>query len=127
MDFYINLNLNEEFEEQVKIPNKSDFSYNSFSEGQKMRIDIAILLTWREISRLKNSVNTNILVLDEVYDSSLDSTGLEDFKKLLKNITEDGTNIFIISHKEEILGDDFDRTIKVELRNGFTQIKQKFN
>ena len=122
MDFFVNLHLNDEFEEVIKTPNRADFSYNSFSEGQKMRIDIAILFTWREISRIKNSVNTNLLILDEVYDSSLDATGVDDFMKILRGI-RGNTNVFIISHKDEILSEKFDRTIKVEMKTGFTQVR----
>ena len=122
MDFFVNLHLNDEFKEVIKTPNRADFTYNSFSEGQKMRIDIAILFTWREISRIKNSVNTNLLILDEVYDSSLDSTGVDDFMKILRGIRGD-SNVFIISHKEEVLSEKFDRTIKVEMKTGFTQVR----
>ena len=122
MDFFVNFNLDENFEEIIKIANRENFSYNSFSEGEKLRIDLAILFTWREISKLKNSANTNLLVLDEVFDSSLDNTGIDDFLRIINSFNDANSNIFIISHKDEILTDRFDNTIKFEKVNGFSKI-----
>lgn len=121
MDFYVNFNLDENFEEVIKLANKENFTYFSFSEGEKLRIDLAILFTWREIAKLRNSANTNLLILDEVFDSSLDSTGIDDFLKIINSFGKN-TNIFIISHKEEILSDRFTNTIKFEKVKGFTKI-----
>ena len=101
MDFYINFSLDEEFNETVQSPIHEDFSYSSFSEGEKMRIDLALLFTWREVARMKNSVNTNLLIMDEVFDSSLDGVGTEDFLKIIRFIIKDA-NIFVISHKESL-------------------------
>lgn len=121
MDFYVNFNLDENFEEVIKLANKENFTYFSFSEGEKLRIDLAILFTWREIAKLRNSANTNLLILDEVFDSSLDSTGIDDFLKIINSFGKN-SNIFIISHKEEILSDRFTNTIKFEKVKGFTKI-----
>ena len=112
MDFYINFTLDEEFNETVKSPIHEDFSYASFSEGEKMRIDLALLFTWREIARIKNSVNTNLLIMDEVFDSSLDGFGTEEFLKIIKFVIKDA-NIFVISHKSD-LHDKFDNVIKFD-------------
>ena len=99
MDFYINFKLDEEFNETIQSPIHEDFSYSSFSEGEKkMRIDLSLLFTWREIAKLKNSVNTNLLIMDEVFDSSLDGLGTDDFIKIIRYVIKDA-NIFIISHK----------------------------
>ena len=119
MDFYINFTLDEEFKETIKSPIHEDFTYESFSEGEKMRIDLALLFTWREISRMKNSVNTNLLILDEVFDSSLDTFGTEYFTKIIKYIIKDA-NIFVISHKTDELIDKFDKIIKFDKRKGFS-------
>ena len=108
MDFYINFTLDEEFNEKIKSPIHEDFTYESFSEGEKMRINLAILFTWREIARMKNSVNTNLLILDEVFDSSLDFMGTDYFTKIIKYAIKD-TNIFVISHKTDELIDKFDK------------------
>jgi DNA repair exonuclease SbcCD ATPase subunit len=121
MDFYINFNFDEEFNENIKTPIHQDFTYESFSEGEKMRINLAILFTWREIAKMKNSVNTNLLILDEVFDSSLDFTGTDQFTKIIKYIIED-SNIFVISHKTDELIDKFDRVIKVEKVKGFSKM-----
>ena len=118
MDFYINFSLDEEFNETVQSPIHEDFSYSSFSEGEKMRIDLALLFTWREVARMKNSVNTNLLIMDEVFDSSLDGLGTEDFLKIIRFIIKDA-NIFVISHKES-LHDKFDQVIKFEKVKGFS-------
>ena len=112
MDFYINFNLDEEFNETIKSPIHEDFSYSSFSEGEKMRIDLALLFTWREVARVKNSVNTNLLIMDEVFDSSLDGFGTDEFMKIIRYIIK-GANIFIISHKTE-LSDKFETVIKFD-------------
>jgi len=121
MDFYINFTLDEEFKETIKSPIHEDFSYESFSEGEKMRINLAILFTWREIARLKNSVNTNLLILDEVFDSSLDFMGTEYFTKIIRYNLSD-TNVFVISHKTDELIDKFDKVIKFEKNKGFSKM-----
>ena len=120
MDFYINFHLNEEFNETVKSPIHEDFSYSSFSEGEKMRIDLALLFTWREVARLKNSVNTNLLIMDEVFDSSLDGFGTDEFLKIICYIIKDA-NIFVISHKSD-LHDKFDNIIKFDKNKGFSRM-----
>ena len=119
MDFYINFNLDGEFNETVKSPIHEDFSYASFSEGEKMRIDLALLFTWREVARVKNSVNTNLLIMDEVFDSSLDGFGTEEFLKIIKYVIK-GANIFVISHKSD-LHDKFDNVIKFDKIKGFSR------
>ncbi len=121
MDFYINFTLDEEFNEKIKSPIYEDFTYESFSEGEKMRINLAILFTWREIARMKNSVNTNILILDEVFDSSLDFMGTDYFTKIIKYVIKN-TNIFVISHKTDELIDKFDRIIKFDKVKGFSKM-----
>ena len=121
MDFYINFKLDEEFTETIESPIHEDFSYASFSEGEKMRIDLALLFTWREIARMKNSVNTNLLIMDEVFDSSLDGFGTEEFLKIIRFVIKDA-NIFVISHKEG-LEDKFDNVIKFEKQGNFSRIE----
>ncbi len=118
MDFYINFTLDEEFNETVQSPIHEDFSYASFSEGEKMRIDLALLFTWREVARMKNSVNTNLLIMDEVFDSSLDGFGTEEFLKIIKYVVKDA-NIFVISHKSG-LEDRFDSVTRFEKIKGFS-------
>ena len=118
MDFYINFTLDEEFNETVQSPIHEDFSYASFSEGEKMRIDLALLFTWREVARMKNSVNTNLLIMDEVFDSSLDGFGTEEFLKIIKYVVKDA-NIFVISHKSG-LEDRFDSVTRFEKVKGFS-------
>jgi len=120
MDFYINFTLDEEFNETVQSPIHEDFSYSSFSEGEKMRIDLALLFTWREVARMKNSVNTNLLIMDEVFDSSLDGFGTEEFLKIIKYVIKDA-NVFVISHKES-LHDKFENVIKFEKVKGFSRM-----
>ena len=120
MDFYINFTLDEEFNETIKSPIHEDFSYSSFSEGEKMRIDLALLFTWREVARVKNSVNTNLLIMDEVFDSSLDGFGTDEFMKIIRYIIK-GANIFIISHKTE-LSDKFESVIKFDKIKGFSKL-----
>jgi len=120
MDFYINFILDEEFNETVQSPIHEDFSYASFSEGEKMRIDLALLFTWREVARMKNSVNTNLLIMDEVFDSSLDGFGTEEFLKIIRYVIKDA-NIFVISHKTG-LEDRFESVIKFEKVKGFSRM-----
>ena len=120
MDFYINFHLDEEFNETVKSPIHEDFSYSSFSEGEKMRIDLALLFTWREVARVKNSVNTNLLIMDEVFDSSLDGFGTDEFLKIIRYVIKDA-NIFVISHKAE-LHDKFESVIRFEKVKGFSRM-----
>jgi DNA repair exonuclease SbcCD ATPase subunit len=121
MDFFVNFNINENFEETIKSRHRDEFSYANFSEGEKMRIDLALLFTWRQIAKLKNSTNTNLLILDEVFDSSLDVTGTEEFLKLIHEMGSD-TNIFVISHKGDQLFDKFRSIIRFEKKNNFSQI-----
>ena len=120
MDFYINFTLDEEFNETVQSPIHEDFSYASFSEGEKMRIDLALLFTWREVARMKNSVSTNLLIMDEVFDSSLDGFGTDEFLKIVRFVIKDA-NIFIISHKESLY-DKFESVIKFEKVKGFSRM-----
>ena len=120
MDFYINFSLDEEFNETVQSPIHENFSYSSFSEGEKMRIDLALLFTWREVARMKNSVNTNLLIMDEVFDSSLDGFGTEEFLKIIRFVIKDA-NIFVISHKES-LHDKFADVIRFEKVKGFSRM-----
>ena len=120
MEFYINFNLDEEFNETVVSPIHERFSYSSFSEGEKMRIDLALLFTWREVARVRNSVNTNLLIMDEVFDSSLDGFGTEEFLKIIRYVVKDA-NIFIISHKTE-LHERFDSVLRFEKERGFSKL-----
>ena len=120
MDFYINFKLDGEFNETVESPIHEKFSYSSFSEGEKMRIDLALLFTWREVARVKNSVNTNLLIMDEVFDSSLDGFGTEEFLKIIRFIIKDA-NIFVISHKSG-LEDKFANVIKFDKVRGFSRM-----
>ena len=124
MDFYINFKLDEEFNETIQSPIHEDFSYASFSEGEKMRIDLALLFTWREIARYKNSVNTNLLIMDEVFDSSLDGMGTEEFLKIIKYVIKDA-NVFVISHKQA-LHDRFESMIQFEKIKGFSRMVQGY-
>ena len=121
MDFFVNFNINEQFEETIKSRHRDEFSYANFSEGEKMRIDLALLFTWRQIAKLKNSTNTNLLILDEVFDSSLDGVGTEEFLKLIHEMGTD-TNVFVISHKGDQLFDKFRSIIKFEKYNNFSRI-----
>ena len=121
MDFFAQFNLDENFSETIKSRHRDDFSYSSFSEGEKLRIDLALLLAWREIARLKNSANTNLLILDEVFDSSLDAGGTEEFLKLL-DILSERCNIFVISHKADQLADKFSKSMTFEKRGNFSRI-----
>jgi len=120
MDFYINFKLDEEFGETIESPIHENFSYSSFSEGEKMRVDLALLFTWREVARLKNSVNTNLLIMDEVFDSSLDGFGTEEFLKIIRYVIKDA-NIFVISHKSD-LHDKFETVIRFDKVKGFSRM-----
>jgi len=120
MDFYINFKLDEEFNESIESPIHEKFSYASFSEGEKMRIDLALLFTWREVARVKNSVNTNLLIMDEIFDSSLDGFGTDEFLKIIRFVIKDA-NVFVISHKAD-LQDKFNSVIKFEKVKGFSRM-----
>ena len=122
LDFYVNFTLDEEFNESIKSRHRDDFSYASFSEGEKMRIDLALMFTWRSIAKLKNSANTNLLILDEVFDSSLDVAGTDEFLRIIRGGQPD-TNIFVISHKSEVLHDKFDRVLKFEKKKNFSKVE----
>ena len=121
MDFFVSFNLDEEFNETVKSRFRDNFNYNSFSEGEKMRIDLALLFTWRAIAKMKNSANTNLLILDEIFDSSLDGQGTDDFFKIIGTLKNE--NIFVISHKGDILFDKFTNIIKYEKYKNFTRLE----
>jgi DNA repair exonuclease SbcCD ATPase subunit len=120
MDFFVNFNLDESFKETIKSRHRDEFSYHNFSEGEKQRIDMALMLTWRAVAKLKNSTNTNLLILDEVFDSSLDTSGTEDLMKILHTL--EGVNLFVISHKGDILQDKFANTIKFEKVKNFSRM-----
>ena len=121
MDFFVEFELNESFEEKIKSRYRDEFSYDSFSEGEKLRIDLALLFTWRAISKLRNSASTNLLIMDEIFDSSLDNAGTEEFLKILETLTSD-TNVFIISHKTDNLYDKFHSVIRFEKTKNFSRI-----
>jgi len=121
MEFYINFNLNEEFDEVIKSPIHEQFSYASFSEGEKARINLALLFAWREVAKLKNSTNTNLLIFDEIFDNSLDNMGTDEFLKIIKYVIKDA-NIFVISHKESLL-DKFDNSLQFQKKGNFTSLK----
>jgi DNA repair exonuclease SbcCD ATPase subunit len=121
MDFYANFHLDEEFNEVIKSRHRDEFCYESFSEGEKMRIDLALLLTWREIAKLKNSVNTNLLILDEVFDSSLDSGGVDELMKLLSSFGSKA-NVYVISHKTDQLLDRFNHVVQFDKKKNFSRI-----
>lgn len=123
MDFFVNFNIDENFNETIKSRHRDEFSYANFSEGEKMRIDLALLFTWRQIAKLKNSTNTNLLILDEVFDSSLDTVGTEEFLKLIHEMGSD-TNIFVISHKGDQLFDKFRSVLKFEKKGNFSRISK---
>ena len=123
MDFFVNFQLDENFNETIKSRHRDDFSYYSFSEGEKKRIDIALLLTWRYIAAMRNSVNVNLLILDEVFDASLDQSGVDDLMKLFHLL--DKTNLFIISHKLDVLDDKFPAKITVEKFKNFTTMEYR--
>jgi DNA repair exonuclease SbcCD ATPase subunit len=123
MDFFVNFSLDEEFNETIKSRHRDEFNYHSFSEGEKLRIDLAILFTWREIAKLKNSTNTNLLILDEIFDSSLDTSGTDEFMRIL-HTTMDKENVFVISHKGDTLIDKFPRVMKFEKYKNFTRMAE---
>ena len=120
MEFYVNFTLDENFEETIKSRFRDEFSYTSFSEGEKMRIDLALLFTWRAVAKMKNSANTNLLILDEIFDSSLDNTGTDEFLKILNTLGDE--NVFVISHKQDALADKFRSTIKFEKIKNFSHV-----
>jgi DNA repair exonuclease SbcCD ATPase subunit len=120
MDFFVNFNIDENFNETIKSRFRDEFSYASFSEGEKMRIDLALLFTWRAIAKMKNSTNTNLLILDEIFDSSLDGTGTDDFLKILNTFHDQ--NVFVISHKQDMLFDKFRSVVKFEKVKNFSRI-----
>ena len=122
MEFYVNFTLNENFEETIKSRHRDEFTYASFSEGEKMRIDLALLFTWRAVAKMKNSTNTNLLILDEIFDSSLDSTGTDEFLRILNTL--DGENVFVISHKQDVLVDKFRSTVRFEKIKNFSHIAE---
>jgi DNA repair exonuclease SbcCD ATPase subunit len=120
MEFYVNFTLNESFDETIKSRYRDEFTYDSFSEGEKMRIDLALLFTWRAVAKMKNSTNTNLLMLDEIFDSSLDGAGTDEFLKILNTLSDE--NIFVISHKQDVLADKFRSTIKFEKVRNFSHV-----
>jgi DNA repair exonuclease SbcCD ATPase subunit len=120
MDFFVKFELNESFEEKILSRHRDDFTYDSFSEGEKMRIDLALLFTWRSIARMKNSASTNLLILDEVFDASLDANGCDEFLKIIHNLED--TNIFVISHKGDVLHDKFSNIIRFTKQKNFSRI-----
>ena len=121
MEFFVQFELDEQFNEKIKSRFRDEFTYDSFSEGEKMRIDLSLLFTWRAVAKLRNSVTTNLLIMDEVFDSSLDTTGTDEFLKLITQLTQD-TNVFVISHKGDQLFDKFHSNIKFEKVKNFSQI-----
>jgi len=120
MDFFVNFNIDENFQETIKSRFRDEFSYASFSEGEKMRIDLALLFTWRAVAKMKNSTNTNLLILDEIFDSSLDGTGTDDFLKILNTFNDQ--NVFVISHKQDILFDKFRSVIQFKKEKNFSHL-----
>ena len=120
MDFYVNFTLDNNFNETIKSRHRDEFSYSSFSEGEKMRIDLALLFTWRAVAKMKNSTNTNLLILDEIFDSSLDTTGTDDFLKILHTFADQ--NVFVISHKGDTMFDKFRSVIKFEKQRNFSKL-----
>jgi DNA repair exonuclease SbcCD ATPase subunit len=123
MDFFVNFTLDEEFNETIRSRYRDEFNYHSFSEGEKLRIDLSILFTWREIAKLKNSTNTNLLILDEIFDSSLDTSGTDEFMRILQT-TMGKENVFVISHKGDTLIDKFPRVLKFEKHKNFTRMAE---
>ena len=121
LDFFVQFNLDGSFKETIKSRHRDEFSYASFSEGEKLRIDLSLLFTWRTIAKMKNSTNTNLLILDEVFDSSLDASGTEEFLKIL-NTMDKGINAFVISHKGDILQDKFTNIMRFEKTNNYSRM-----
>ncbi|MGH7744741.1 MAG: ATP-binding protein [Candidatus Dormibacteria bacterium] len=122
MDFFVNFNIDEEFKETIKSRHRDKFNYENFSEGQKRRIDLSLLFTWRAVAKIKNSINTNLLILDEVLDGSLDSDGMDEFLRLLNTFGNEN-NVFLISHRGDILADKFNNTLKFELVGNFSEVQ----
>ena len=120
LDFFVLFHLDDSFNETIKSRHRDEFTYASFSEGEKQRIDLALLFTWRAIAKMKNSTNTNLLILDEIFDSSLDNTGTDDFLKILN--TFDQQNVFVISHKQDMLFDKFRNIIQFKKEKNFSRI-----
>jgi len=120
MEFYVNFTLDENFNETIKSRYRDEFTYASFSEGEKMRIDLALLFTWRAVAKMKNSTNTNLLILDEIFDSSLDATGTDEFQKILNTLGNE--NVFVISHKQDVLADKFRSTIRFNKERNFSHV-----
>ena len=121
LDFFVHFDLDESFKETIRSRHRDAFSYDSFSEGEKQRIDLALLFTWRQVARMKNSVATNLLILDETFDSSLDADGVDNLTKILDTLTED-SNVFIISHKGELLENKFERKIEFVKKKNFSVV-----
>ena len=122
LDFFVHFNLDESFQESIRSRHRDSFSYDSFSEGEKQRIDLALLFTWRMIAKMKNSVSTNLLILDETFDSSLDYEGVDNLMKIIHELDDD-TNVFVISHKGDILDGKFSRKIEFFKEKNFSKIK----
>ena len=122
LDFFVQFELNEKFEESIKSRHRDEFSYNSFSEGEKTRVDLALLFTWRAIAKMRNSASTNLLIMDEIFDSSLDSAGADEFMKILEDLTSD-VNVFVISHKGDALMDKFHSAIKFTKEKNFSKME----
>jgi len=122
LDFYVHFDLDESFTETIRSRHRDAFSYDSFSEGEKQRIDLSLLFTWRQVARMKNSISTNLLMLDETFDSSLDEAGIENLIKIIHTLGED-TNVFIISHKGEILDGKFENKIEFVKDKNFSKMK----
>jgi ABC-type multidrug transport system ATPase subunit len=121
MGFFVNFNIDENFNEVIKSRYRDEFAYSSFSEGEKTRIDLALMFTWRAVAKMKNSVNTNLLILDEILDGSLDANGTDEFLKIIKTLTDD-TNTYIISHKQDQLIDKFDKVYRFEKQKNFSRM-----
>ena len=121
LDFFVSFHLDDTFKESIKSRHRDEFSYDSFSEGEKQRIDLALLFTWRQVAKMKNSVATNLLILDETFDSSLDVEGVDNLTSILDTLGND-TNVFVISHKGELLDEKFDRKIEFVKRRNFSTI-----
>jgi len=122
LDFFVLFNLDENFNETIKSRHRDNFSYSSFSEGEKQRIDLSLLFAWRQVAKMKNSANTNLLILDETFDSSLDPDGVDSLLRILSTLDSE-TKVFVISHKQDLLEGRFDRKIEFERRQNFTKIK----
>jgi hypothetical protein len=123
LNFFVNFNINENFEEVIKSRYRDEFKYENFSEGEKLRIDLSILFSFRQIAKMKNSVNTNLLIMDEILDGSLDLEGADQFFDLIDSL-DNNTNIVVISHRGDQLGDKFDRTLKFEKKKNFTRMQE---